>query len=719
MFMETVEEDVKANPGEQSPTSARMKSPAVVYILATLVAGLVAALIGFSFVGDSLAILGIPDPGALTTFGLPLVRGMAQLIACIGIGGFLMSAFGAPPRKDGYLDLDGFRAARTGTWGMALFALLSVLLVPMYLSDVSGQPLKTALNVAAWDTAVEQVSASKTWMWVAIFAGVVAMLSLLTRKWIFQPIFLAISILSLIPLALEGHSASGGSHDHGVNTLLWHIVFTALWVGGLCALIAHAKRRGPHLTVITERYSFLALFSIIVLAISGVINALLRVDPADWFTTKYGLVIMLKALLTLILAGFGWMHRSRIIPVLRVVERPDGTMTDAQRAPFIRLAIGEVLVMAATIGVAISLSRIPPPLENNPDLTQQDILLGFTLTEPPSMMAYLTHWRFDLVFGTGALLLQAVYVWAYVVLKRRGVEWPTNRLVWWTLGNVTLIAVTCSGMGMYAMAMFSPHMLQHMFLTMVIPVFWALGGPMTILLRALPPAGRNGVPGPREWLVVFINNPVSRFLTNPVVAGVQFVIGFYYLYMSSLFDKIAPEHAGHLFMMIHFLISGYIFYWVVIGVDAAPRQLSPFMKMLVLFAVVTFHVWFGIAMMQMANPLNEDFYRSLNLPFEVDLLADQHLGGALTWGLGEIPLLIVTAAHGVQWLRTDRKQAARYDRHEERSGDEELRAYNDMLAGLASGQGDMGENAYYGSEYHTNSVHSALHSDKHGRKKHT
>lgn len=696
--MEQVSESPQGTMVDQEPSASaapmKMRTPAIVYIVGALVAGVVAAIIGYSFSGQSLAVLGIPDPGELTTFGLPMVRGMAQFVSCIAIGGFLMSALGAPPLKDGTLDLDGFRAARTGTWGMGLYALLALLLVPMYMSDISGQPLKEALRPEAWGIALEQVASSKTWLWVAIFAGLAWFFSLLTRRWIFQPVFLALGIISLIPLALDGHSSAGGDHDFGVNTLLWHIVFTALWVGGLMALIAHAKRRGPHLTIIVERYSFLALVSIIVLAVSGLINALLRVAPADWFTTGYGLVVMAKAALTILLAVCGWAHRGRIIPMLRKAERPDGQMTDAQRAPFIRLATVEVAIMAATIGVAISLSRIPPPLLIDPDVTQQDILLGFTLTEPPSWMAFLTQWRFDLVFGTGAILLQAVYFWAYVTIRRRGVEWPVNRLIWWTLGNIVLILVTCSGLGMYAMAMFAPHMIQHMVLSMAIPVFWALGGPMTILLRAFRPAGRNGVPGPREWIVAFINNPVSRFLTHPVVAGVQFVIGFYYLYMSNLFDVLAPEHAGHLFMMIHFLISGYIFYWVVIGVDAAPRHFSPFTKMLVLFAVVVFHAWFGIAMMQTATPVNLEFYQQLNLPFEVDFNEQQHLGGSLTWALGEIPLLIVTIAHSVQWLRSDRREAARFDRKEERNGDQELEAYNAMLSGLATGESpNVGEGA--------------------------
>nr|WP_073883735.1 cytochrome c oxidase assembly protein [Corynebacterium variabile] len=686
----------------------RIGSPVGLYIGAALLAGVVAAVIGAAYLGQSLDALGLPDPGSATTWGLPLVRGIGTLAACIGIGGFLMSDLGTPPRKDGYLDVDGFRASRTGTWGMAAWAVCALLLIPLYLSDASAAPLSDTLKPDMWGTAISQVSTAGAMRWIAILAGLAAVLSLFSRKWIWQPVFLALSVISLVPIALEGHSASGGDHDYGVNSLLWHIVLGALWIGGLAALVAHAARRGPHLPELVKRYSWLAMVCIIGVTASGLINAAIRLSFSEWFTTDYGRVITLKAVLTVILAAFGWAHRRYIIPQL---ETAMDTKDAWWKRPFVRLAIVEVLIMAATVGVAISLSRIPPPVEFTADISPAELTLGFDLTEPFSVSAVFTHWRFDLIFGTVALLLQAVYLWAWRVLRKRGVEWPVSRVIWWTLGNLTLIFVTCSGLGLYSMAMFAPHMLQHMMLTMLIPVFWVLGGPMTLLLRALPPAGKNGIQGPREWLVVFINNPVSRFLTNPVVAAVQFVIGFYALYLSDMFEWMAQEHAGHVFMNIHFLISGYLFYWVAIGVDAAPRQLSPFMKLLMTLAAMAFHAWFGIAMMQMSEPLAEAYYLSLQLPFPVDLMEQQHTGGAIAWGLSEIPLVLVSIMHGAQWAKQDKKEQKRFDRKADRDGDAELEAYNAMLAGLKTGE-NSSQAEYYRAEYQGDEIQGFMHSDK-------
>lgn len=706
-----------AAPAQSGSGAQKLGPPILVYIAAALVAGIVGAVISVEFLGESLAALGVPDPGTATTFGLPFLRSAATLIGCMGVGGFLMSAFGAPPRGDGYLDYDGYAAARTGQWGMFLWAVCALFLIPLYMSDVSGSPLKETLKPDLWGVAIQQVSTAKAFLAVAIIAGLTWFFSLLTRKWIWQPVFLALALCTMIPLALDGHSASGGNHDFGVNSLLWHVMATAVWVGGLMALVAHAKRRGPHLALITKRYSFVAFWAFVAVVLSGLVNAAIRVRFSEWLTTDYGLVITAKAVLGIVLLVCGYLHRKSVIPKLEAAEGEGGSSTAEARKAFSRLAIGEVLVMAGAIGVAISLSRIPPPLPQQIEITTMDILLGFRITEPPNYLHMFGMFRLDLIYGVGAIILQVLYMWAWFTLRKKGQDWPLNRLLWWTAGNVFLLYATSSGLGMYAMAMFSPHMLQHMILAMVVPICWALGGPMTLFLRALPAAGRDGVPGPREWLVVFINNPISRFWTHPIVAGIQFVVGFYWLYLSTLFDWMGSNHSGHLFMIGHFLISGYIYFWVIIGVDAAPRHISAFNKMLVLFGSVVFHAWFGIALMQMRSPMNADFYQRLDFPFALDILHDQWVGGAIAWGLGELPLLIVSIAHGVQWYRSEDREAKRYDRHQDRTGGQDLQAYNAMLASMAGKGGDFGEKEYYTADYETESVQSQLHTEKQRRRK--
>ncbi|MEC7000777.1 MAG: cytochrome c oxidase assembly protein, partial [Actinomycetota bacterium] len=65
-------------------------------------------------------------------------------------------------------------------------------------------------------------------------------------------------------------------------------------------------------------------------------------------------------------------------------------------------------------------------------------------------------------------------------------------------------------------------------------------------------------------------------------------------------------------------------------------------------------------------------------------LRDTLLGGQVTWGLSEIPSLIVLIAIAVQWSRSDEREAKRKDRQAERDGDAELDAYNAYLESLNS-----------------------------------
>jgi putative copper resistance protein D len=302
----------------------------------------------------------------------------------------------------------------------------------------------------------------------------------------------------------------------------------------------------------------------------------------------------------------------------------------------------------------------------------------------------LFDWRFDLVFGTAAIVFAIMYLAAVRRLRRRGDAWPVGRIVAWLLGCLVLLVATSSGIGRYMPAMFSMHMGAHMLLSMLTPILLVLGAPVTLALRALPAAGRDEPPGPREWLLAALHSVVSRVLTNPLVATGLFVVGFYGLYFGGIFDAAGGSHAAHVAMNLHFLISGYLFYWVVIGVDPTPRPIPPIGKLAMVFASLPLHAFFGVVLMGTKSVLNEDFYRSLQLSWHTDLLGDQRLGGGIAWAAGEVPLVVVLIALLVQWRRTDQRTAKRLDRAADRDDDADLAAYNRMLAELARRESHRG-----------------------------
>ena len=82
------------------------------------------------------------------------------------------------------------------------------------------------------------------------------------------------------------------------------------------------------------------------------------------------------------------------------------------------------------------------------------------------------------------------------------------------------------------------------------------------------------MPGLREAIVGALHSRLARFLTHPSCVFVLFVDLVPALYFTSLFEVMIASHIGHLVMNLHFLLVGYLYYWVIIGVDPAPRQCS-------------------------------------------------------------------------------------------------------------------------------------------------
>jgi len=640
-----------------------------------VLAGCTAAGIGALSVAAALTATGLPDPGPVTTLGLPFVRAAGEVAAVVAVGAFLFAAFLVPPQQSGVLDVDGYRAVRVGTVAAGAWAVCAALLVPLTISDVSGQPITAHLNPASLWSLASLINISTAWRWTALLAATVMLASLPVLRWSWTPLLLVGSLATLIPLGLTGHSSAGGSHDLATNSLLIHLVAASLWAGGLLALLAHVIRDGQHADLAARRFSVIALWCFGAMALSGVVNALVRILPPDLLTTDYGRLVLAKFVALCLLGVAGWQQRRTGVAALQA--------DPSSRAGLIRLALIEALLFGITFGIAVGLGRTPPPPLPIGIPSIPDVKIGYDFAGPPTPARVLFDWRFDLIFGTAAIVFAALYLAGVRRLRRRGDAWPPGRTVAWLLGCLTLLFVTSSGLGRYMPAMFSMHMVAHMLLSMLVPILLVLGGPVGLALRALPAAGRGDPPGMREWLLAALHSRVSRFLTNPVVATVLFVAGFYGLYLGGLFDTAVGSHMGHVVMNVHFLVSGYLFYWVVIGVDPTPRPIPPLAKVAVVFASLPLHAFFGVVLMSMQKVLGESFYRSLHLSWHTDLLGDQRLGGGIAWAAGEIPLVVVMIALLVQWSRSDQRTATRLDRAADRDEDAELAAYNAMLAELA------------------------------------
>ncbi|GGY27957.1 cytochrome c oxidase assembly protein [Streptomyces tanashiensis] len=305
---------------------------------------------------------------------------------------------------------------------------------------------------------------------------------------------------------------------------------------------------------------------------------------------------------------------------------------------------------------------------------------GMTTDLPPFTLGRGLEFSPDLFFLIGCLAALGLYGWGVARLRRRGDAWPVSRTVLFTIGVLSVALMMCTRLNDYGMVMFSVHMVQHMVISMLSPILLLLGAPVTLALRALPVAGR-GSTGPRELLLKLLHSRYMRVITHPAFTISMFIASLYGLYFSPLFDFLMGSKAGHIGMMVHFLMVGLIFFWPIMGVDPGPHRPGYVMRMLELFAGMPFHAFFGIAMMMATQPL-VDAYKNPPASLGIDALADQNAAGGIAWAFSEIPSVLVLIALVYQWYHSEQRQAVRKDRAADRDGDKELEEYNAYLASL-------------------------------------
>jgi putative copper resistance protein D len=244
---------------------------------------------------------------------------------------------------------------------------------------------------------------------------------------------------------------------------------------------------------------------------------------------------------------------------------------------------------------------------------------------------------------------------------------------------------TSSGLGRYGRVLFSVHMVQHLLLMMLAPILLNLGAPVTLALRALPTGVTGTTRSARAWLLRIVNSRWIAFVSHPVVAWALFSVSLYVLYLTPLFGWALRNHLAHLAMMLHFLLVGYLFFWLLIGVDPGPKRPSHPARIILLFTASAVHTFFGIILMMSSSVIGDSYYSLLHRTWGSSALTDQHLGGGMAWSFGELPGVAVIAALVFQWSRSDERRARAKDARMDSGEDDEFDRYNAYLASLAAG----------------------------------
>ena len=608
------------------------------------------------------------DPGAAVALTTAAAQVGAEIGAVLSIGALVHLLFlrTAPAKHLQWLDERFEVRLLRGT--SLLWLVCAAALVVLRGMETNGLGFSAFAEPRAMGYLFQAGTASAPWLVTTGAALVIASGAWYAHRWTGLLLPLAAAVLAVLAPVVTGHVLVGPAHDVGsdaaaLQTVAGYAAFGALAVAAV--RIASGRLLAPATLTRLLRLTVASLLALVATEAALVPFTLAGSSPTasltGWFLiARSGLLIAL-----ILLTGRSWWRGRR------------GQLT-AQRLT--RTLAVAAAVTALWSAVRVAMTRVPPPQYFVPT-SISEVFLGFETPLPPTAWALFSQWRPNVLFAALAFLGVAGYLYGVHVLRRRGDRWPPMRTVSWLLGWLVVILATSSGFGRYSGPDFAVHMIVHMALNMLAPGLLVLGGAMTLALRAAAPS-RTGDAGLHQWLTWLMHWRGTRVLYHPLLVFTGFIASYYGLYFTSIFGDYMKYHWAHQLMNVHFLIIGYLYYGLVVGVDRMPRPLPHIGKLGYVLAAMPFHAFFGVILMTRKDIIAGEYYRALDLPW-ADLARSQFVGGGVAWAGGEIPLMIVIVVLAVQWARQDSREGRRKDRHLDSGRDTELDAYNQMMQQLA------------------------------------
>ena len=650
-----------------APTSPAYRAVGVGILLA---GGLVAVVVALILGGGAAPLL-LQDPGPFVRWAIPVVKLVMNIAAAAMLGSLVLALFALRSEQKSFEV-----ALNTASVGAAVFTVSAGISAFLTFMAAFNPQLSAEREFGAQlGRFLLETALGQSWLITTIMGSVITVLVFAWRSWLPTLLTAVLAAASFLPLATQGHSGELSGHNVAVNSILLHTIGAAVWLGGLLLVIVLRGRSDIGTAKLVARYSSLAIAAFVVVAVSGLARSVVALGDITQLMTPYGGILIAKVVLLVGMGLFGAWYRLRLIP------RLDGP---AAARWFWMLVLGEIALMGLASGAAAALARTPPPTGEEAAFVQTP---AENLTRSPlppefTIDRWFTAWDIDILWLVAAGFGLFLYIAGVVRLARRGDRWPIHRTVFWVLGLLMLVWVTCGPINAYQEYLFSVHMLGHMMLSMAIPLLLVSGAPITLALRAIHKRD-DGTRGGREWIVWAVHSPFAKVVTHPFVAAAIFIVSLWAFYFTDLVRWSMYEHLGHEWMVAHFLISGYLFVMSLVGADPVPYRLPYPGRLITLIAVMAMHAFFGMAMMMQEGLMVADWFGSMGRDWGPSPMEDQYIGGGIAWSIGEIPTLILAITVAIQWSRSDTKLQKRRDRHADRTGDAELEEYNARLAELA------------------------------------
>ena len=617
----------------------------------------------------------LPEAGPAIN-ALATVSKFIGITASIAVVGSLLSAGFFLEDEKGRLTSKSLQFRYITFWSAFIWAIASIGNIIFTLANILGESVSAVFDLNTMKSFLTQITLGQYMGFQFITALFVTIFSFRIYKTGGAIGLLMITLLGIVAPIFQSHSASSGSHALAIGSLVIHVIALSMWVGGVFSLALMGSRDR---VIATPRFSQLALWAAIAVVVSGSANVWARLNFAQAWQSTYAFVVIGKIILTLALIYIGYLHRKNL-SLKKVV-----TVDWPKFAQMIVAELG-IMIIALALGAWLSSNKAPTP-GSNPEFSPAITVAGLPMPDAPTLKNIFFAFNPDALFLGFLILAVALYILGVVILTRRGDKWPIGRTIAFALGIGAIDIATSGGFGVYAHFAFSYHMAAHMILGMIAPIGLVLGAPITLALRTLPQSRTDDERGVRSQLVVILNSRWAKIVVNPIVALAIFDGSLFILYFTSLFGGMMESHTGHFAMNLHFVLAGFLFFHVIIGVDPNPKKSPYLVRIILLFAAMSIHAFFSVALMSATTLLDGGYFAQLHTPWVTNLLADQKMGGALGWAMGEVPILLALIATFIRWTRDDTKETKRIDRNAERMAamgqPDELAQYNAYLSNLA------------------------------------
>lgn len=612
-----------------------------------------------------------PFVNALTT-----ISKFVTITASIAVVGVLLATSFLIEDQHGKLLAESLRLRTVAFWFSILWALSGVINIVFTLANILGVSLKDAIDVTTLRSFVTQITLGQYMFFQFLVAILVAGLVQKVRRVGSAILLLIATLIGIVAPIFQSHSAANGSHALAIGSLIIHVVALALWVGGVFGLaILESQSRA----IAVPRFSQFALWSVVAVVVSGVANAWTRLNFAAAWHSSYAFVVIAKVILTVALIFIGYQHRKNLM------ARELKGVNWAKFASLVTVELS-IMIIALALGSWLSTNQPPVPAAGT-KFDAATTVAGLPMPAAPNITRVLFAYNPDALFIGILILAIALYARGILILKRQGDKWPVSRSVLFVIGCVAIELATSGGLGVYAHFAFSYHMVAHMVLGMIAPIFIVLSAPITLALRTLPQGRTSDERGVRGTLIAALHSRLVSIWVNPIVALALFDGSLFVLYLTPLFGGMMQSSIGHFVMNLHFVLAGLLFFHVIIGVDPNPKRIPYLARVVLLFAAMAIHAFFSVALISSTTLLDHGYFAQLHRPWSTDLLADQHLGGSLGWAMGEVPIMLALVATFLLWMRDDSREAKRIDKNADRAAamgtPDELAEYNAYLAQLA------------------------------------